>query len=92
MLDYDLALLYEVEIRVLNNAVKINIEKFLNNFMFQLTEQEWEAFRVRSKIMISPRDFQNLSTILSSIVKIIGVIMNKIKGEFLNIRGNQAFN
>lgn len=55
MLDSDLAMLYEVETRVLNQAVKRNIERFPSDFMFQLTEQEWEVLRVRSQIVISPK-------------------------------------
>ena len=42
MLDFDLAELYEVETRVLNQAVKRNIDIFPPDFMFQLTENEWE--------------------------------------------------
>lgn len=41
MLDFDLAALYEVETRVLNQAVKRNMERFPEDFMFQLTENEW---------------------------------------------------
>ena len=41
MLDFDLALLYRVETRVLNQAVKRNIERFPEDFMFQLTAEEW---------------------------------------------------
>ena len=42
MLDYDLAELYEVETRVLNQAVKRNIDIFPPDFMFQITINEWE--------------------------------------------------
>ncbi|MEI6143847.1 MAG: ORF6N domain-containing protein, partial [Mariniphaga sp.] len=41
MLDYDLAELYEVQTRVLNQAVKRNIKRFPNDFMFQLNKNEW---------------------------------------------------
>jgi hypothetical protein len=41
MLDYDLAGLYEVETRILNQAVKRNINRFLDRFMFRLTNSEW---------------------------------------------------
>ena len=41
MLDSDLARLYEVETRVLNQAVRRNLKRFPNDFMFQLTEYEW---------------------------------------------------
>ncbi|MBO5625224.1 MAG: ORF6N domain-containing protein [Prevotella sp.] len=42
MLDFDLASLYGVDTRVLNQAVKRNIERFPEDFMFQLTKGEWE--------------------------------------------------
>jgi len=45
MLDLDLAVLYEVETRVLNQAVKRNIKRFPDDFMFQLTIKEWEGMR-----------------------------------------------
>ncbi len=41
MLDFDLAALYCVETRVLNQAVKRNIRRFPTDFMFQLAPQEW---------------------------------------------------
>ena len=41
MIDRDLAAIYEVEIRALNQAVKRNIERFPEDFMFQLTKEEW---------------------------------------------------
>lgn len=43
MLDYDIAELYEVETRVLNQAVKRNADIFPADFMFQITAGEWEA-------------------------------------------------
>lgn len=45
MLDFDLALLYEVETKALNQAVKRNIKRFPDDFMFQLTPNEWESMR-----------------------------------------------
>ncbi len=45
MLDSDLAELYEVETRVLNQQVKRNIDRFPEDFMFQLTEMEWETLK-----------------------------------------------
>jgi len=42
MLDSDLAWLYEVETKRLNQAVKRNIERFPEDFMFQLTKEEFE--------------------------------------------------
>jgi hypothetical protein len=43
MLDFDLAELYDVETRVLNQAVKRNIERFPADFMFRLATLEWET-------------------------------------------------
>ena len=51
MLDFDLAQLYEVETRRLNEQVKRNIDKFPQDFMFRLTVNEWEI--IRSQIEIS---------------------------------------
>lgn len=45
MLDRDLAVLYEVETKVLNQAVKRNVERFPKHFMFQLTEKEWQDWK-----------------------------------------------
>ena len=43
MLDYDLAAIYGVETRSLNQAVKRNMERFPQDFMFRLSEEEWDA-------------------------------------------------
>ena len=45
MLDRDLASLYEVETKVLNRAVKRNLQRFPLDFMFQLTAEEAEFLR-----------------------------------------------
>jgi phage regulator Rha-like protein len=45
MLDYDLAALYQVETRRLNEQVKRNISRFPEDFMFRLTKQEWNLMR-----------------------------------------------
>lgn len=45
MLDFDLALLYEVETKVLNQSVKRNINRFPQDFMFRLTSKEWLTMR-----------------------------------------------
>jgi hypothetical protein len=43
MLDFDLAALYEVPTKALNQAVKRNIKRFPKDFMFRLTVAEWGA-------------------------------------------------
>ena len=45
MLDIDLATLYEVEVKALNQAVKRNIVRFPTDFMFQLTAEETALLR-----------------------------------------------
>jgi hypothetical protein len=45
ILDFDLAMLYEVETKVLNQAVKRNVKRFPVDFMFRLTIEEWESMR-----------------------------------------------
>ena len=45
MLDFDLAEIYQVETKSLNLSVKRNIKRFLSDFMFQLTREEWESLR-----------------------------------------------
>ena len=50
MLDRDLAVLYGVETKALNQAVKRNLERFPEDFMFQLTHDEC----LRSQIEVNP--------------------------------------
>jgi phage regulator Rha-like protein len=47
MLDRDLAVLYQTETKALNLAVKRNPKRFPNDFMFQLTKEEFEALRLQ---------------------------------------------
>jgi len=54
MLDRHLAELYGVELRILNQAVKRNSERFPKEFMFQLNKQEWDF--LRSQIVILKTD------------------------------------
>ena len=68
MLDYDLAAIYGVETRSLNQAVKRNIERFPPDFMFRLTENEWEIVKrnslsdsMPSQIVIASTDRRNKS-------------------------------
>jgi hypothetical protein len=58
ILDRDLAELYQVENRVLNQAVKRNIERFPKDFMFQLTKEEFKNWK--SQIVISNSDIMGL--------------------------------
>jgi phage regulator Rha-like protein len=57
MLDYDLARLYEVETRVMNQSVKRNIVRFPEDFMFSLSKKEWET--LKSQIVTSLNEDSN---------------------------------
>jgi len=58
MLDRDLATLYGVETRTLNQAVRRNINRFPEDFMFQLTMEEMENWK--SQIVISNKEKMGL--------------------------------
>ncbi len=45
MLDFDLADHYDVGTKVLNQAVKRNMDRFQDKFMFLLTAKEWKSIR-----------------------------------------------
>ncbi|NIJ51751.1 ORF6N domain-containing protein [Dyadobacter arcticus] len=53
MLDFDLAEMYEVETKVLKQAVRRNLDRFPDDFMFELTQKEAE--NLRSQIVTSSR-------------------------------------
>ena len=48
MLDSDLAELYHVETRRLNERIKRNIERFPKDFMFRLTTEEWKNLKSKN--------------------------------------------
>ena len=43
MLDFDLAALYQVETKVLKQAVRRNIERFPEDFMFEISNEEYNS-------------------------------------------------
>jgi phage regulator Rha-like protein len=72
MLDADLAKIYQVETRILNQAVKRNIDRFPPEFMFQLTQAECDD--LRSQFVISEDEYDNLRS---------QIVTSKDKGENL---------
>ncbi len=54
MLDFDLAELYEVQTKVLNQAIKRNLKRFPEDFMFQLTRKEYHFLRSQIVTLESP--------------------------------------
>jgi hypothetical protein len=60
MLDFNLAELYEVETKVLNQAVKRNIDRFPEDFMFRLSVDEWNS--MRSQFVTASQSKRNIET------------------------------
>ena len=56
IIDFDLAMLYGVKNKRLNEQVKRNIERFPDDFMFQLTKEEWDALRSQFATAKTPED------------------------------------
>ena len=56
MVDFDLAMLYGVRNKRLNEQVKRNIERFPDDFMFQLTKEEWNVLRSQIATAKTPED------------------------------------
>ena len=61
MLDFELAALYGVETKALNQAVKRNIERFPADFMFQLTQGEWNLVSNNITILQSQNVTANIA-------------------------------
>lgn len=63
MLDYDLAALYQVETRILNQSIKRNQDNFPEDFMFRLTLKEWSFIKT---LPTSPLEVSNSSQFVMS--------------------------
>ena len=76
MLDFDLAALYGVETKRLNEQVKRNIERFPEDFMFQLTKGEWII--LQSQIATTnPPEKEDISSLRSQIATTRGMRMKR---------------
>lgn len=62
MLDYDLAAIYGVKTATLNQAVKRNIDRFPADFMFRISEEEWDNIMI-SQIVTSSLTKRNKSAL-----------------------------
>lgn len=65
MLDSDLAMLYGVEARSLNQAVARNHKRFPADFMFQLSEKEYEDIRSQSVTTSGGKKLKSSQTVIS---------------------------
>ena len=107
MLDFDLAQLYEVETKVLNQAVKWNKKRFPEDFMFRLTSVEWQdmrsqsvtasknTFSLRSQIVTSSQNKRNTGitpyAFTEQGVAMLSSILNSDKAINMNIAIMRAF-
>ena len=93
MLDRDLAELYGVETRALNQAVKRNIERFPERFMFQLTQEEFNNWK--SQFVISNSDKMGLRKIPYAFteqgVSMLSVVLKSETAVQVSIRIMDAF-
>jgi hypothetical protein len=66
ILDFDLASLYDVETRVLNQSVKRNRDNFPPDFMFRLTAKEWEQLSSEITLTVLEHDPNSSQIVMSS--------------------------
>lgn len=93
ILDRDLAELYDVETRSLNQAVKRNVKRFPEDFMFQLTFQELEEWK--SQIVISNREKMGLRkpplAFTEQGVAMLSSVLNSDRAIMVNIQIIRVF-
>ena len=104
MLDFDLAALYEVETRVLNQAIKRNIDRFPKDFMFQLKDFEYDSIRLQldnlnksmssQTVMTYPAKRPNIAlpyAFTEQGVAMLSGVLNSSKAVKMNIAIMRAF-
>jgi len=91
MLDSDLAKLYEIEIKRLNESVRRNIKRFPSDFMFQLDNEEWK--NLRSQIATFKSDIRKFKpyAFTEQGVAMLSSVLNSDKAIEVNIQIMRAF-
>ena len=93
MLDRDLAELYDVETRILNQAVKRNEKRFPEDFMFRLTTEELENWK--SQIVISNKEKMGLRkpplAFTEQGVAMLSSVLNSDRAIMVNIQIIRVF-
>lgn len=91
MLDKDLAILYDVETKVLIQSVKRNIERFPAEFMFRLTDEEMDS--LRSQIVTSKRGGRryNAYVFTEQGVAMLSSVLNSKRAIQVNIQIIKTF-
>lgn len=88
ILDRDLANLYEVETRTLNQAVRRNLDRFPSDFMIPLTRTE---IRNLSQVVISLKHAPNVFAFTEQGVAMLSSVLNNKKAVHVNIEIIRAF-
>ena len=93
MLDSDLAALYEVPTYRLNEAVKRNARRFPADFMFQLTDGEWESLRSQFAISKSDRGGRRYApnVFTEHGVSMLSTVLNSERAIEINIHIMRTF-
>ena len=93
LLDFDLAILYEVETKALNQAVKRNIIRFPDDFMFKLSVLEWET--MRSQIVTASQNKRNINNTPYAFteqgVAMLSSVLKSEKAALINIAIMRTF-
>jgi hypothetical protein len=93
LVDRDLAELYGVDTRTLNQAVKRNLKRFPEDFMFQMTKEEFEIWR--SQIVISINDKMGLRrppyVFTEQGVAMLSSVLNSDRAILVNIQIMRVF-
>jgi hypothetical protein len=93
LVDRDLAELYDVDTRTLNQAVKRNLKRFPEDFMFQMTKEEFEIWR--SQIVISNNDKMGLRrppyVFTEQGVAMLSSVLNSDRAILVNIQIMRVF-
>jgi hypothetical protein len=95
MLDFQLAELYEIEARILNQSVKRNIKRFPSDFMFQLSKGEWVLVLNSSQIVMSSTKHRGSKYLPYAFteqgVAMLSSVLNSRKAIDVNIAIMRAF-
>ena len=92
MVDFDLAMLYGVQNKRLNEQVKRNIERFPDDFMFQLTKEEWKILRSQ---IATAKDLSKIRTLPYAFTRngigMLSSVLGSKTAVAMNIRIMRAF-
>ncbi len=93
ILDFDIALLYEVATKALNQAVKRNSKRFPTDFMFRLTQDEWQTIRSQSVTASQSKRNTNITpyAFTEQGVAMLSGVLNSDRAINMNIAIMRAF-